>query len=71
VYSAAFSPDGKTLVSASLDRSVRVWDVATQACLAEMKGHAGAIWQVGRGRATAPADCPADSAGPRVSTGVF
>jgi glucose repression regulatory protein TUP1 len=28
VYSVAFSPDGKSLVSGSLDRTLRVWDLS-------------------------------------------
>jgi WD40 repeat protein len=39
VYSAAFSPDGRLLVSASSDRTVRVWDVPTGQCVAVLRGH--------------------------------
>lgn len=37
VYSAAFSPDGTLIVTASQDRTARVWDAATGASLAELK----------------------------------
>ncbi|MBI4908151.1 MAG: hypothetical protein HY820_31285 [Acidobacteria bacterium] len=33
VYSVAFSPDGKTLASASADGSIRLWDSTTGECL--------------------------------------
>jgi WD40 repeat protein len=39
VDGVAFSPDAKWLASASLDRSVRVWDVASGACVAVLGGH--------------------------------
>ena len=39
VYAAAFSPDGTRIVTASDDRTARVWDTATGASLAELKGH--------------------------------
>jgi len=34
VWSVAFTPDGKTLVSSADDATIRRWDVATSRCLA-------------------------------------
>jgi WD40 repeat protein len=39
ISSLAFSPDGKTLASASWDRSIRLWDVATGKEKTTLKGH--------------------------------
>lgn len=39
VTALAFSPDGKLLVSGSVDNSVRVWDVETAAQKAKLDGH--------------------------------
>jgi WD40 repeat protein len=38
VRSASFSPDGKLIVTASWDRTARVWDTSGK-LLAELKGH--------------------------------
>ncbi|HSR99034.1 MAG TPA: hypothetical protein VLM79_18390, partial [Kofleriaceae bacterium] len=34
------TPDGRRAVSASRDRTIRVWDLATQACLSTFCGSA-------------------------------
>jgi WD40 repeat protein len=47
VVSVAFSPDGKTLASASGDQTVILWDVASRLPLAEpLKGHEAAVVSV-------------------------
>ena len=46
VDGVSFSPDGRLLASASLDRTVRLWDVATQRPLATMTGHSDAVVSV-------------------------
>jgi WD40 domain-containing protein len=40
VETAAFSPDGRTLATASLDHTVRLWDTATGQPMATLFGHA-------------------------------
>jgi WD40 repeat protein len=46
VWSVAFSPDGKTLVSSSYDRTVRLWDVTTGRCIRTLTGHTREIYSV-------------------------
>ena len=44
VLSAAFSPDGKRIVTASSDKTARVWDAATGQPIGEpLKGHDDAV----------------------------
>ena len=51
VRSAAFSPNGKCIVTASADRTARIWDVATGQLIGEpLKGHEDIAW----GAALAP-----------------
>ena len=45
--SVGFCADGTRIVSGSEDRSVRVWDAATGACLQTLKGHGGKVTSVG------------------------
>jgi WD40 repeat protein len=46
VTAVAYSPDGKTLASASDDKTVKLWDVATQQVLATLQGHTDAVTAV-------------------------
>jgi WD40 repeat protein/predicted Ser/Thr protein kinase len=44
ISSVSFSGDGRLLASASADRAVRVWDVATSQCVAVLTGHTDAVF---------------------------
>jgi hypothetical protein len=41
--SCSVTPDGSHVVSASADRTVRVWDVGAASCTATLQGHTGAV----------------------------
>ena len=43
VTSAAFSPDGTRIVTASYDGTARVWDAATAKEIAVLRGHEGDV----------------------------
>ena len=43
VYSCALSPDGKRIVTASFDETVRLWDAETGALLLTLEGHTDGV----------------------------
>jgi len=44
VSSAAFSPDGQRVVTASLDKTVRIWDASTGRQTLLLSGHTDRVW---------------------------
>src|SRR5437762_2490462 len=46
VYGVAFSPDGKTLASAGMDKTVKLWDVGTGKETATLTGHTNQVTRV-------------------------
>lgn len=43
VWACAWSPDGQSLLSGSLDGSFRLWDAASGQCLQTLTGHSGRV----------------------------
>ena len=46
VYSVAFSPDGKTIVSGSKDKKIKLWSVETGQAIKTLAGHSNDITSV-------------------------
>ena len=46
VNSAAYSPDGTHLVTASDDQTARIWDAATGQEVRTLSGHTDSVWSV-------------------------
>lgn len=49
VYGMSFSRDAKLLLSASADKTVRLWSLHTHTALVAYKGHANPVWDVSFG----------------------
>jgi WD40 repeat protein len=47
VYDVAFSADGRKVAASSFDRTIKVWDAASGAEIASLKGHEGKVLSIG------------------------
>jgi WD40 repeat protein/GTPase SAR1 family protein len=46
ILAIAFSPDGHTLASGSLDRTIKLWNPETYQCRLTLQGHQSWIWDI-------------------------
>ena len=46
VFSVCVTADGSRLFSGSMDKTIKVWDVATGACVQTLQGHTDSVWSV-------------------------
>jgi WD40 repeat protein len=46
VFAITFSPDGNTLASGSLDRSIKLWNLEKHQCRITLMGHKSWIWDI-------------------------
>ena len=75
VRAVAFSADGRRAVSASSDRTLRVWDVGTRRCMTVLAPHTDSVWGVVAGgggsgdRTLRPASSSADAFATILSAG--
>lgn len=48
VVQVTFSPDGRWVLSASFDKSIKLWDGVKGTFVATFRNHVGPVFQVGR-----------------------